>query len=43
MDEIRAAAYVGFGTTKFGELVDEGIMPPPVVVDGSPRWDRFDL
>jgi hypothetical protein len=43
MDEARAAAYVGFGTTKFGELVDEGIMPLPMDVDGTPRWDRFDL
>lgn len=43
MNEERAAAYVGFGTTKFGELVDEGIMPPPMDVDGSPRWDRLDL
>jgi hypothetical protein len=39
MDEARAAAYVGFGTTKFGELVDEGIMPLPMDVDGTPRWD----
>jgi hypothetical protein len=43
MDEVRAAAYVGFGTTKFGELVDEGIMPSPVNIDGSPRWDCFEL
>jgi predicted DNA-binding transcriptional regulator AlpA len=43
MDEARAAAYVGFGATKFGELVDGGIMPKPVSVDGSPRWDRVEL
>jgi hypothetical protein len=42
-DEARAAAYVGFGTTKFRELVDKGIMSPPIDVDGSQRWDRVDL
>ncbi len=39
----RAAAYVGFGHTKFLDLVENGVMPKPVDVDGSPRWDRFDL
>jgi predicted DNA-binding transcriptional regulator AlpA len=39
----RAAAYVGFGATKFLELIDDHKMPPPIDVDGSPRWDRFDL
>jgi predicted DNA-binding transcriptional regulator AlpA len=39
----RASAYVGFGTTKFRELVDEGKMPRALDIDGSPRWDRFDL
>jgi hypothetical protein len=42
-DEARAAAYIGFGTTKFGELVDEGIMSQPIDVDGTPRWDRLQL
>jgi len=39
----RAAAYVGFGATKFLELIDDRKMPPPIDVDGSPRWDRLDL
>jgi hypothetical protein len=43
MDDARAAAYVGFGPTKFHELVDEGIMPSPVNIDGTPRWDRLEL
>ena len=43
MDVERAAAYVGFGRTKFLELVDRGKMPQPIDVDGNPRWDRFDL
>jgi hypothetical protein len=43
MDTERAASYVGFGKTKFLELVEGGVMPKPVDVDGSPRWDRFEL
>lgn len=39
----RAAAYVGFGPTKFKELIEERKMPRPVDVDGVPRWDRLDL
>jgi predicted DNA-binding transcriptional regulator AlpA len=39
----RAAAYVGFGSTKFLELVDDGKMPRPIDIDGSKRWDRLDL
>lgn len=43
MDVERAAAYVGFGRTKFLELVEDGRMPPPIDIDGNPRWDRVDL
>jgi predicted DNA-binding transcriptional regulator AlpA len=43
MDVERAAAYVGFGRTKFLELVADGRMPPPIDIDGNPRWDRVDL
>lgn len=43
MPEDRAAAYVGFGSTKFSELVDSGLMPRPIDVDGSKRWDRLEL
>src|SRR6516165_4919117 len=39
----RASSYVGFGSTKFLEMVDDGRMPKPVDVDGSKRWDRFEL
>jgi predicted DNA-binding transcriptional regulator AlpA len=40
----RAAAYVGFGTTKFLEMVNEGTMPKPIMISGdNPRWDRLDL
>jgi predicted DNA-binding transcriptional regulator AlpA len=43
MDVERAAAYIGFGRTKFLEMVEDGRMPPPIDIDGSPRWDRMDL
>lgn len=43
MELERAAAYVGLGRTKFLELVDLGRMPQAVDLEGSPRWDRFDL
>jgi hypothetical protein len=36
----RAAAYVGFGTTKFLEMVEEGTMPKP---NRYHRWDRLEL
>lgn len=35
-----AAAYVGLGSTKFDELVDDGRMPKPLQVDGRKLWDR---
>jgi hypothetical protein len=41
--EDRAAAYAGFGPTKFSELVADGIMPPAIDVDSSKRWDRLEL
>lgn len=43
MNVDRAAAYVGLGRTKFLEEVEVGRMPKPVDLDGSPRWDRFEL
>jgi predicted DNA-binding transcriptional regulator AlpA len=44
MDAERAASYVGFGRTKFLELVNDGRMPKPaVIVDAIPRWDRLEL
>jgi hypothetical protein len=38
-----AADWVGFGTTKFLELVDDGRMPPGKLVDGCRVWDRYAL
>jgi predicted DNA-binding transcriptional regulator AlpA len=44
MDAERAAAYLGLGSSKFLEMVEEGRMPKPVrFEDKLPRWDRLDL
>jgi hypothetical protein len=43
MDAERAAAYIGFGRTKFLEMVRDGRKPQPIDIDGNPRWDRRDL
>jgi predicted DNA-binding transcriptional regulator AlpA len=43
MDVEHAASYVGLGRTKFLEMVEAGLMPRPVDLDGSPRWDRLDV
>jgi len=31
------------GKTKFLELVNKGMMPRAVLIDGIKVWDRFDL
>jgi hypothetical protein len=43
MDVNRASAYAGFGPTKYLEMVEAGLMPKPVDIDGSKRWDRLDI
>ena len=39
----EAALYVGLGATKFRELVAEGRMPKPRMIDGRRIWDVDDL
>lgn len=34
-----AARYIGVGTSKFDELVNDGRMPPPKQIDGRKVWD----
>lgn len=36
-----AADWVGFGTTKFLEMVADGRMPAGKLVDGCRVWDRY--
>ncbi len=39
----RAASYVGVGTTKFDEMVDDGRMPKPRCIDRRKLWDVKEL
>jgi predicted DNA-binding transcriptional regulator AlpA len=39
----EAAMYIGIGTSKFDELVADGRMPPPKLIDGRKVWDMLEL
>lgn len=39
LSDIEAAIYVGVGITKFQELVRDGRMPRPRLIDGRKVWD----
>ncbi len=43
LSRVQSAAYVGTGTTKFDEMVEDGRMPKPKQVDGRNIWDRLAL
>lgn len=45
LSRIEAAIYIGIGPTKFDELVTNGRMPGPRLIDGRKVWDirRLDL
>ena len=43
LGESEAALYVGLGATKFRELVAEGRMPKPRLIDGRRIYDVDDL
>jgi len=43
LSEAEAALYVGLGATKFRELVREGRMPKPRLIDRRRIWDIDDL
>jgi predicted DNA-binding transcriptional regulator AlpA len=38
-----AAAYVGIGTTLFDEMIDDGRMPPPRLINGRTVWDQEEV
>lgn len=38
-----AARYIGVGTSKFDQLVQDGRMPKPKRIGGRVIWDRFAL
>ena len=39
LSRIEAAIYVGIGTTKFDEMVSDGRMPRPRLIDSRKVWD----
>lgn len=39
----EAARYIGVGTTKFDEMVDDRRMPRPKRIDGRVVWDRLQI
>ncbi len=43
LDRDAAARWIGVGTTKFDEMVDDGRMPRPKRIDGRRVWDRYAL
>jgi excisionase family DNA binding protein len=45
LSRIEAAIYVGIGLTKFDEMVADGRMPSPRLIDGRKVWDirRLDM
>jgi len=43
LGEAEAALYVGIGSTKFAQLVADGRMPRPRLIDGRRVWDIDDL
>ena len=43
LSRIEAAAYIGIGTSKFDELVADGLMPRPKLIGKRKTWDRYAL
>lgn len=39
----EAARWIGIGTTKFNEMVRDGRMPKPRIIDSRKVWDRIEL
>jgi hypothetical protein len=43
LNRVKAAAYVGVSTSLFGEMVDDGRMPSPKMINARRLWDRREL
>jgi hypothetical protein len=43
LDRVRSAAYVGVSTTLFDQMVADGRMPEPRIVNTRRIWDRREL
>jgi predicted DNA-binding transcriptional regulator AlpA len=43
LGEAEAAMYIGLGASKFSELVKDGRMPRPRMIDNRRIWDIDDI
>ncbi len=43
VNRVQAAAYIGVSPTKFDQLVADGRMPKPRIVDSRRVWDVWQL
>jgi predicted DNA-binding transcriptional regulator AlpA len=43
LSRLAAAAYVGVSPSLFDEMVRDGRMPPPKMINSRLVWDRFEL
>lgn len=43
LNRARAAAYVGVSPSLFDEMVSDGRMPPPRIINSRTVWDRCEL
>jgi hypothetical protein len=43
LNRSQAAAYIGVSATKFDELVRDGRMPSPKIIDRRKVWDKYQL
>jgi hypothetical protein len=39
----RAAAYIDVSPSTYLRMVEEGVMPKPIVHNGVRMWDRFEI
>ena len=43
LSRTEAAMYLGISPSKFEELLDDGRMPHPRLIDGRKVWDVYEL
>lgn len=43
LSEAEAAIYIGLGASKFSQLVKDGRMPRPRIIDNRRIWDVDDI
>ena len=43
LNRMQAAAYIGVGVTLFDQLVEDGRMPKPKLINTRLVWDRYEL